>query len=206
MSVDVRAKLAEKGITLPVATKPLAAYVPAVRTGNIVFTAGQLPMVDGAIAKTGKVGADVSVEEAYELAKICAINALAAVELVAPVDSIVKVVRIVCYVNGAAGFVSQPAVANGASELFMHIWGDAGVAARSALGVAELPLNSPVEVELTVEVALKAITYRAYLSVLGLLLILRDHQGATIRDLQSQRVLYLQFRVMRQRAEQVLLV
>lgn len=149
----VREKLAEKGLTLPVASKPLAAYVPAVRTGNIVFTAGQLPMVDGAIAKAGKVGAEVSVEEAYELARICAINALAAVELVAPVDSIVKVVRIVCYVNGAPGFVSHPAVANGASELFMHIWGDAGVAARSAIGVAELPLNSPVEVELTVEVA-----------------------------------------------------
>ena len=110
-------------------------------------------MVDGAIAKTGKVGADVTVEEAYELAKICAINALAAIELVTPVDSIVKVVRIVCYVNGAPGFVSQPAVANGASELFLHIWGEAGIAARSALGVAELPLNSPVEVELTVEVA-----------------------------------------------------
>ena len=149
----VREKLAQKGLTLPVASKPLAAYVPAVRTGNIVFTAGQLPMVDGAIAKAGKVGADVSVEEAYELARICAVNALAAVELVAPVDSIVKVVRIVCYVNGAPGFVSHPAVANGASELFMHIWGDAGVAARSAIGVAELPLNSPVEVELTVEVA-----------------------------------------------------
>lgn len=153
MSVDVRAKLAEKGLTLPVATKPLAAYVPAVRTGNIVFTAGQLPMVDGKIAREGKVGADVTVEDAYELAKICAINALAAVELVAPVDSVVKVVRIVCYVNGAPGFVSHPAVANGASELFMHIWGDAGVAARSAIGVAELPLNSPVEVELTVEIA-----------------------------------------------------
>jgi len=153
MSVDVRAKLAEKGLTLPVATKPLAAYVPAVRTGNIVFTAGQLPMVDGAIAKTGKVGADVTVEEAYELAKIRAINALAAVELVAPIDSVVKVVRIVCYVNGAPGFVSHPAVANGASELYMHIWGEAGVAARSAIGVAELPLNSPVEVELTVEIA-----------------------------------------------------
>ena len=153
MSTDVRAKLAEKGLTLPVATKPLAAYVPAVRTGNIVFTAGQLPLVDGVITKTGKVGSDVTVEEAYELAKICAINALAAVELVAPIDSIVKVVRIVCYVNGAPGFVSQPTVANGASGLFMHIWGEAGVAARSALGVAELPLNSPVEVELTVEVA-----------------------------------------------------
>ena len=152
MSVDVRAKLAEKGLTLPVSSKTLAAYVPAVKTGNLVFTAGQLPMVDGAIAKTGKVGSDVTVEEAYELAKICALNALAAVELVAPVDSIVKVVRVVCYVNGAAGFTAQPAVANGASELFMHIWGEAGIAARSALGVAELPLNAPVEVELTVDV------------------------------------------------------
>jgi enamine deaminase RidA (YjgF/YER057c/UK114 family) len=110
-------------------------------------------MVNGAIAQTGKVGGDVTVEEANKLAEICALNALAAVELVAPVDSVVKVVRIVCYVNGVPGFVSHPAVANGASELFMHIWGDAGVAARSAIGVAELPLNSPVEVELTVEVA-----------------------------------------------------
>jgi len=148
----VRTKLAEKDLTLPVASKPLAAYVPAVRTGNLVFTAGQLPMVDGAIKKAGKVGADVTVEEAYELARICALNALAAVQLVADVDSVVKVVRVVCYVNGAAGFVNHPAVANGASELFMHIWGDSGVAARSAIGVAELPLNSPVEVELTVEI------------------------------------------------------
>ena len=121
MSVDVRAKLAEKGLTLPVSSKPLAAYVPAVRTGNIVFTAGQLPMVDGKIAREGKVGADVTPEEAKALAEICALNALSAVELVAPVDSIVRVVRIVCYVNGAPGFTAQPAVANGASELFMHI-------------------------------------------------------------------------------------
>ena len=152
MSVDVRAKLAEKGLVLPVASKPIAAYVPAVRTGNIVFTAGQLPIVDGKIAREGKVGSDITVEEAKALAEICALNALAAVELVAPVDSIVKVVRVVCYVNGAPGFISQSAVANGASELFMHIWGDAGVAARSSVGVAELPLNSPVEIELTVEV------------------------------------------------------
>lgn len=152
MSVDVRAKLAEKGLTLPIASKPLAAYVPAVRTGNIVFTAGQLPMVDGAIAAAGKVGSDITPEEANKLAEICALNALAAVELVAPVDSIVQVVRIVCYVNGAPGFINHPAVANGASELFKHIWGETGVAARSAIGVAELPLNSPVEVELTVEV------------------------------------------------------
>lgn len=149
---DVRAKLAEKGLTLPVAAKPLAAYVPAVRTGNIVFTAGQLPLVNGEMAKTGKVGADVTVEEAKTLAEICALNALAAIELVAPVDSIVQAVRIVCYVNGAPGFTSHPAVANGASELFMHIFGEQGIAARSAIGVAELPLNSPVEVEITVEV------------------------------------------------------
>ena len=125
---DVRAKLAEKGLTLPVAAKPVAAYVPAVKTGKVVFTAGQLPLVNGEMAKTGKVGADVTVEEAKQLAEICALNALAAVELVAPVDSIVQVVRIVCYVNGAPGFVSQPQVANGASELFMHIFGDAGIA------------------------------------------------------------------------------
>ncbi|MEY2691592.1 MAG: hypothetical protein RLZ80_859 [Actinomycetota bacterium] len=150
---DVRAKLAEKGLTLPVAAKPVAAYVPATKTGNLVFTAGQLPLVNGEMAKTGKVGTDVTLEEAKHLAEICALNTLAAVDLVAPVDSIVKVVRVVCYVNGAPGFLSQPQVANGASELFMHIFGDAGIAARSALGVAELPLNSPVEIELTVEVA-----------------------------------------------------
>jgi enamine deaminase RidA (YjgF/YER057c/UK114 family) len=153
MSVDVRAKLAEKGLTLPVAAKPVAAYLPAVRTGQIVFTAGQLPLVNGAMADTGKVGAEITQERAKELAEICALNCLAAVELVAPVDSIVKVVRVVCYVNGAPGFLNQPFIANGASELFMHIWGDSGIAARSAIGVAELPLNSPVEIELTVEVA-----------------------------------------------------
>lgn len=150
---DVRAKLAEKGLTLPVAAKPVAAYVPATKTGNLVFTAGQLPLVNGEMAKTGKVGTDVTLEEAKHLAEICALNTLAAVDLVAPVDSIVKVVRVVCYVNGAPGFLSQPQVANGASELFMHIFAEAGIAARSALGVAELPLNSPVEIELTVEVA-----------------------------------------------------
>ena len=153
MAIDVRAKLAEKGLTLPVAAKPVAAYLPAVRTGQIVFTAGQLPLVDGAMADTGKVGAEITQERAKELAEICALNCLAAVELVAPVDMIVKVVRVVCYVNGAPGFLNQPFVANGASELFMHIWGEAGIAARSALGVAELPLNAPVEVELTVEIS-----------------------------------------------------
>ena len=155
MSTDVRAKLAELGLTLPVAALPIAAYVPAVRTGNIVFTAGQLPLVDGAMAQTGKTGGDVSVERAKELAQICALNALAAVALVADINKIVKVVRVVGYVNGVAGFVNHPAVVNGASELFVHIWGDAGKHARSAIGVAELPLNSPVEVELTFELKKK---------------------------------------------------
>ena len=153
MSTDVRAKLAELGLTLPVAALPIAAYVPAVRTGNIVFTAGQLPLVDGAMAQTGKTGGDVSVERAKELAQICALNALAAVALVADINKIVKVVRVVGYVNGITGFVNHPAVVNGASELFVHIWGDAGKHARSAIGVAELPLNSPVEIELTVEIS-----------------------------------------------------
>ena len=150
---EVRAKLAELGLALPVAAKPVAAYVPAIRTGNIVFTAGQLPMVDGALAKTGKVGGEISIEEAKKLAEVCALNALAAVETVADVNKIVRVVRVVGYVNGVAGFTQQPAVINGASELLLHIWGEAGKHARSALGVAELPLNAPVEVELTVEVA-----------------------------------------------------
>jgi enamine deaminase RidA (YjgF/YER057c/UK114 family) len=153
MSTDVPAKLAELGLTLPVAALPIAAYVPAVRTGNIVFTAGQLPLVDGAMAQTGKTGGDVTVERAKELAQICALNALAAVALVADINKIVKVVRVVGYVNGIAGFVNHPAVVNGASELFVHIWGDAGKHARSAIGVAELPLNSPVEIELTVEIS-----------------------------------------------------
>jgi len=153
MSTDVRAKLAELGLTLPIAALPIAAYVPAVRTGNIVFTAGQLPLVDGAMAQTGKTGGDVRVERAKELAQICALNALAAVALVADINKIVKVVRVVGYVNGVAGFVNHPAVVNGASELFVHIWGDSGKHARSAIGVAELPLNSPVEIELTVEIS-----------------------------------------------------
>ena len=150
---DVRAKLSELGLELPTAAKPVAAYVPAVRTGNLVFTAGQLPMADGAMVATGKVGSSVSVEDAKNLAQLCAINALAAVQTVVDVDKIVRVVRVVGYVNGAPGFNSHPAVVNGASELFLHIWGEAGKHARSAIGVAELPFDAPVEVELTVEVA-----------------------------------------------------
>jgi enamine deaminase RidA (YjgF/YER057c/UK114 family) len=148
---DVRAKLAELGLTLPVAAKPIAAYVPAVRTGNLVFTAGQLPLVDGKISIVGKVGGPVTVEQAKELAQVCALNCLSAVATVADIDDIVKIVRVVGYVNGVPGFINQPAVVNGVSELFVHIWGEAGKHARSAVGIAELPLDSPVEVELTVE-------------------------------------------------------
>ncbi|MBM3743972.1 MAG: RidA family protein, partial [Actinobacteria bacterium] len=119
----------------------------------MVFTAGQLPMVEGALSKTGKVGGEVSIEEAKKLAEICALNALAAVETVVEINKIVRVVRVVGYVNSVSGFTQQPAVINGASELFLQIWGEAGKHARSAVGVAELPLNAPVEVELTVEVA-----------------------------------------------------
>ena len=152
--MDVRAKLAELNLTLPVAALPVAAYVPAVRTGNLVFTAGQLPLLDGQIPFIGKVGGEVTPEQAKEMAQLCILNALAAVELVAPVDSIVKVVRVVGYVNGVPGFIAAPGVVNGASEVLIHILGDAnGKHARSAFGVAELPLNAPVEIELTVEVA-----------------------------------------------------
>ena len=154
--MNVRKKLKEMGLELPVAALPLAAYVPAVKTGKLVFTAGQLPMLNGAIAKTGKVGSDVTVEEAKELAQLCALNALAALNLVADVDDVARIVRVVGYVNGAPGFVNQPAVINGASELLLALWGDVnGKHARSALGVAELPLNSPVEVELTFELKKK---------------------------------------------------
>ena len=149
---DVRSKLAELGLTLPLAAKPVAAYVPAIRTGNLVFTAGQLPLVDGKIIATGKVGGAVTPEQAKELAQICALNALAAVETVAKVDDIVKVVRVVGYVNGVAGFINPPVVVNGASELFLSIWGEAGKHARSAVGVSDLPLDAPVEIEVTVEV------------------------------------------------------
>ena len=151
---EVRAKLAELGLVLPVAAKPVAAYVPAIRTGNLVFTAGQLPIVDGALSASGKVGDKVSVDDAKKLAQICAVNALAAVETVADINKIARVVRVVGYVNGVAGFTQQPAVINGASELFLHIWGEAGKHARSAVGVAELPLDAPVELELTVEISI----------------------------------------------------
>ncbi len=150
--MSLREKLEERGLTIPIAAKPVAAYVPATRTGNLIFTAGQLPLINGEMAATGKVGLDVDVEQAKKLAEICALNCLAAVETLVPVEKIVKIVRVVGYVNGAPGFTNQPAVVNGASELFVELWGEVGKHARSAIGVAELPLNAPVEIELTVEI------------------------------------------------------
>jgi enamine deaminase RidA (YjgF/YER057c/UK114 family) len=151
--MSVRTKLEEMGLSVPVASIPLAAYLPAVRTGNLIYTAGQLPIIDGQIVATGKVGRDVTTEDGKRLAEVCALNCLAAVETLVPIEKIVRVVRVVGYVNGITGFTNQPAVINGASELFVNLWGDSGKHARSAIGVAELPLDAPVEVELTVEVS-----------------------------------------------------
>ncbi|HEY8372712.1 MAG TPA: RidA family protein [Pseudonocardiaceae bacterium] len=145
-------RLAELGIQLPPVAAPVAAYVPAVRTGSLVFTSGQVPMVDGVLAATGKVGAEVSPEAAKEHARTCALNALAAVDALVGLDSVVRVVKVVGFVASAEGFTGQPVVLNGASELLVELFGDAGRHARSAVGVAELPLDAPVEVELVVEV------------------------------------------------------
>ena len=150
--MSIQAKLAELGLTLPAAAAPVAAYVPAVRTGNLVFTAGQLPLVDGKIPFVGKVGTDVTPEQAKDMAQICALNALAAISLVADIDQIEKIVRVGGFVNGIPGFVAIPAVINGASELLIKLFGEVnGKHARTAIGVAELPLNAPVEVEMVVQ-------------------------------------------------------
>jgi enamine deaminase RidA (YjgF/YER057c/UK114 family) len=146
-------RLAELGIELPVVVPPLAAYVPAVRTGNLVYTAGQLPMQAGKLVRTGKVGAEVSPEEGKVLARTCALNALAAVHSLVGIDSVTRVVKVVGFVASAPGFHGQPGVINGASQLLGEVFGDAGNHARSAVGVSELPLDSPVEVEIIVEVA-----------------------------------------------------
>ena len=146
----VKAKLAELGLELPAAAAPVAAYLPAIKNDKLVFTAGQLPTVDGAISKVGKVGLDVTPEEGRDLAQICALNVLAALSLVCDLDDVVQVVKIVGFVNAAPGFTGLPVVVNGASELFLHVFGEAGRAARSSVGVAELPLNAPVEVEAVV--------------------------------------------------------
>jgi len=150
MNVSVR--LSQLGVTLPRVVAPLASYVPAVRTGNLVYTAGQLPMEAGKLARTGKVGAAITPEEGKAMARICALNALAAVDSLVSIDAVTRVVKVVGFVASAPGFHGQPSVVNGASDLLAEVFGDKGAHARSAVGVAELPLDAPVEVELIVEV------------------------------------------------------
>ncbi|APX32936.1 LysR family transcriptional regulator [Brachybacterium sp. P6-10-X1] len=148
----VRARLAELDLSLPAVAAPVAAYVPAVATGNHVHTSGQLPFVDGALPATGKVGAQVTAERAAELAATCCLNALAAIEdLVGDLDRVVRVVKLTGFVASDPAFTAQPAVINGASELLGEVFGEAGRHARSAVGVAVLPLDAPVELELVVE-------------------------------------------------------
>jgi len=145
-------KLAELGLTVPDVVKPVAAYVPAVRSGLSVYTSGQLPMRDGSLMATGKVGAEVTAEQAYECAQQCALNAIAAVKAeIGDLSLVKRVVKVVVFVASAPEFTSQPAVANGASELLGKAFGEAGQHARSAVGVAALPLDAPVEVEIVVE-------------------------------------------------------
>ncbi|WP_369357908.1 RidA family protein [Streptomyces sp. cg2] len=150
----VEDRIASLGLKLPEVVPPLATYQPAVRSGSYVFTSGQLPMVDGSLPLTGKVGAEVAPEQAKELAAVCALNALAAVKsVVGDLDKIVRVVKVVGFVASAPEFTGQPGVVNGASELLGEILGDKGVHARSAVGVAVLPIDAPVEVEIQVEIA-----------------------------------------------------
>jgi enamine deaminase RidA (YjgF/YER057c/UK114 family) len=150
---DPIARLAELGFELPAPVAPLAAYVPAVQTGNHVYVSGQLPIVDGKLLATGKVGDAVSNERAKELAERCALNLLGAVNALVGLGRVVKVVKIVGFVASAAGFTDQPEVVNGASELLGNVFGEAGQHARSAVGVAELPRDAPVEIEAIFEVS-----------------------------------------------------
>ena len=150
--MSFEAKLTEMGIVVPEAPKPVAAYVPAVQIGDIIYTSGQIPFVDGKIKYKGKLGKDVTIEQGYNAARVCVINALAAVKsLAGSLDNIEKIVKVVGFVNSAPGFTDQPKVINGASELLAEVFGQAGAHARSAVGVAELPIDSAVEVELIVK-------------------------------------------------------
>jgi enamine deaminase RidA (YjgF/YER057c/UK114 family) len=148
---QARARLAELGLELPPVAAPLASYVPAVQSGRQVYISGQLPLVDGRLLATGKVGAEVSPERANELAAACALNALAAVDALVGLETVVKVVKLTGFVAAADGFTAIPGVVNGASELLGAVFGEAGKHARSAVGVAELPLGAPVEVEVIFE-------------------------------------------------------
>ena len=146
-------RLAALGLALPSVAAPAGAYIPAVRTGSLVFTSGQLPMVAGELGLRGKVGGDVSPDQAEQLAQVCALNALAAVDALVDLDSVRRIVKVTGFVASTPDFVGQPGVVNGASELLLEVFGERGRHARSAVGVAALPLDSPVEIEVVVEVA-----------------------------------------------------
>jgi enamine deaminase RidA (YjgF/YER057c/UK114 family) len=149
----VEDRLAELGLSVPDVAKPVASYVPALRTGSYVFTSGQLPMRDGRLITTGKVGDSVSPDEAAACAQQCALNAIAAVKAeIGDLDAVKRVVKVVCFVSSEPEFTGQPQVANGASDLLGKAFGEAGLHARSAVGVPVLPLDAPVEVEILVEV------------------------------------------------------
>ncbi|MEO7126785.1 MAG: RidA family protein [Nakamurella sp.] len=150
--MSIKTTLSDLGVTLPTPAAPAGSYLAAVRTGNLIFTAGQLPFVDGKLMATGKVGAEVSPADAAAMARVCAINALAAVATVVSLDDVVRVVKVVGFVASADGFTGQSGVVNGASDFFVEVFGDAGRHARSSVGMAELPLGGPVEVEIIVEV------------------------------------------------------
>ena len=150
---QIERRIIDLGFLLPETAKPLAAYIPAVQSGNLVFTSGQLPMIAGNLAETGKVGGSVSPERAKELATVCALNALAAVKtVIGDLDKIKRIVKVVGFVSSTPEFSGQPAVVNGASEFLGQVFGEKGIHARSAVGVAVLPLDAPVEIELIVEV------------------------------------------------------
>ncbi|MCL8027428.1 RidA family protein [Nocardioides bruguierae] len=150
----VESRLAELGLSVPDVVKPVAAYTPAVRTGSYVYTSGQLPMRAGELMTTGKVGGEVTAEEAFACAQQCVLNAIAAVKAeIGDLDQVVRIVKVVAFIASTPDFTGQPGVANGASELLGQAFGEAGVHARSAVGVPVLPLDSPVEVEMVVEVA-----------------------------------------------------
>jgi enamine deaminase RidA (YjgF/YER057c/UK114 family) len=150
---NIESIIIELGLMLPDTPKPVAAYIPAKQTGNLVFTAGQLPMVNGELISKGLLGQDVEIDEANKAARICTLNALAAIKgVIGDLDRIKQIVRVVGYVASVPTFTQQPAVVNGASELLLEIFGENGKHARSAVGMAVLPLNASVEIELTVEI------------------------------------------------------
>lgn len=146
-------KLEEMGIVIPEAPKPLAAYIPALREGNLVYTAGQLPLISGELKYKGKLGTDISEEEGQKAAEICAINCLSVIKsVIGSLDQIERIMKVTVFINSSSGFSAQPKVANGASEFLVKVFGESGKHVRSAVGVNELPLNAPVEIEMIAKI------------------------------------------------------